>query len=297
MDTDILTLFADVARRGSFAAVARERAIAPSLVSRAVAQLEAELGVRLLQRSTRRMALTDAGARYLARIEPLIEDLARARDEAQEASAEPTGTLRLTASITLGQMRLVPLMPELRRRFPRLTFDLIFDDTPFDLVAERIDLAIRLGPAPRQDVVAVKLSDTRYRVCASPDYLARVGAPERPEDLRAHSCVLFSLPAFRRAWLFRDAEGRVTEVPIAGDVMVSTLLGVHPCAVAGLGPALLSRWLTDQDVAAGRLVDLFPAYEAAGSDFAMAAWLLYPNRSYLPNKVRQVADFLRRALR
>lgn len=164
-------------------------------------------------------------------------------------------------------------------------------------MAERVNLAIRIGSAPRQDVVAVKLLDTRYRVCASAAYLARVGAPTRPEELSAHNCVLFSLPAFRRAWMFRDAEGRVTEVPVGGDLIVTTLLATHACTLAGLGPALLSKWLTDGDVAAGRLVDLFPGYEAAASDFATAAWLLYPNRSDLPNKVRQVADFLRRALR
>jgi DNA-binding transcriptional LysR family regulator len=121
MGPTALALFVEAARRGSFAAVARDRGLAPSAVSRAVAQLESDLGVRLFQRSTRRMALTDAGARYLARVEPLIEDLARARDEAQEAAAEPAGPLRLTTSVTFGQVRVLPLLPELRRRFPRLT--------------------------------------------------------------------------------------------------------------------------------------------------------------------------------
>jgi DNA-binding transcriptional LysR family regulator len=297
METETLRLFVAVARRGSFAAVARAEASDPSAVSRAVAALEAELGIRLFQRSTRRMALTEAGARYLERVGPLLDELARARDDASAVGREVSGTLRMTASITYGHVRLVPQLPALHAAFPRLQFELLMTDARVDLVAEGMDLAIRLGPAAHGDLIGVKLSDTRYVVGASPDWVARHGAPRLPEDLRGRPCVLFNLGEFRSRWRFRDAAGVLTEVPVDGPVVASSLLAVRDCTLAGMGPALLPDWLVAAETASGRLVDLFPGYAVTATDFATAAWLLYPSRAYLPGKVRAVIDFLRPRLR
>ncbi len=297
MDTNALRTFVAVARRGSFAAVARAEAADPSAVSRSVAALEDELGVRLFQRSTRRMALTEAGARYLARVAPLLDELDRARDDAASDAAEATGTLRLTASMTFGHVKLVPLLPTLRAAFPRLRFDLLLTDAKLDLVAEGVDLAIRLGPAIDSDLVGLKLFDMRYVVCASPEWVRAHGMPHAPADLREIGCVLFSLGDFRTRWRFRGAAGSVTEVPIGGELTISSLLAVRDCALAGIGPALLACWLVERELAAGQLANLFPAFEASPSDFSSAAWLLYPSRAYLPAKVRAVIDFLRPRLR
>jgi DNA-binding transcriptional LysR family regulator len=297
MDTDVLRVFAAVARRGSFAAVARVRATDPSAVSRGIAALEDELGVRLFQRSTRRMALTEAGARYLARVAPLLDELDRARDDAAAAGADVTGTLRLTASITFGHVKLVPLLPALQAAFPRLQLDLLLSDARLDLVAEAIDLAVRLGAAIEHDLVGTKLFDMRYQVCASPDWAARHGMPEAPGDLRDVACLLFGLADFRTRWRFRGAAGALSEVPIGGKLTVSSLLAVRDCALAGMGPALLPRWLVEHELASGRLIDLFPAHDVTATDFSAAAWLLYPSRAYLPGKVRAVIDFLRPRLR
>ena len=297
MDTGTLRLFAAVARRGSFAAVARAEAADPSAVSRAVAGLEGELGVRLFQRSTRRLALTEAGARYLARIAPLLDELDRARDDAASAVGEVAGVLRLTASVTFGHVRLVPLLPALCEAFPRLQLDLLFTDARLDLVAEGIDLAIRLGPARHGELIGAKLFDIRYRVYASPGWIARHGAPRAPAELRGIPCVLFSLAEFRTRWRFRDAAGAAEEVPVDGRIVASSLLAVRDCAIAGLGPALLADWLAAEAVADGRLIELFPHHEVTATDFAAAAWLLYPSRAWLPGKVRAVIDFLRPRLR
>ncbi len=297
MDTDILRQFVAVARRGSFAAAARARAADPSVVSRAIAALENELGVRLFQRSTRRLALTDAGARYLARVSPLLDELDHARDDVASAGAEIAGTVRLTTSITYGHVRLVPLLPDILLAFPRLRLDLVMTDARLDLVAEGIDLAIRLGPAAQGELIRVKLADTRYLVCASPAWVAAHGMPAGPLTLAAQSCVLFDLAAFRSRWRLRDRAGVVTEVPVDGAVVASSLLAVRDCAIAGLGPALLPDWLAADALAAGRLANLFPDHDAAAGDFASAAWILYPSRSYLPARVRGVIDFLRPRLR
>lgn len=297
MDTDDLALFADVARRGNFAAVARAQDCDPSAVSRAVAALEDRLGVRLFQRSTRRVVLTEAGERFLARVEPLLADLAQAQEEAREINARPAGTVRITASVSLGQTLLVPVVTQARRQFPDLRLELLLTDTNLDLVAERIDLAVRLGPGVSGDVVAARLFDTRYRVVASPRYAA-AGTPPlaAPQDLAAHRCLLFALPEFRVRWRFRDAAGTVTEVPVSGDVVISNAIALRDCAIAGLGPALLADWLTEDARRGGALVDLFPHHRATATDFDTGAWLLYPSRAFLPHRTRAVADVIRQRL-
>ncbi len=291
-----MRIFVEVARRGSFAAVARDRDVDPSSVSRAVAQLEDDLGVCLLQRSTRRVALTEAGEIYLARVTTLVDELAHARDEARGISAGPVGTLRLTAAVSFGNTVLTPLLPEFRDRYPAVKLELLLTDTVLDLVAERVDLAIRFGRRSDADFVATKLFDTQYRVCASPAYLNNKKAPLAPEELQQHSCLLLALPDYRTRWLFRDQQGVVRVVPVHGDVTILSTLALRACALTGMGPALLPNWLIDEDIAMGRLVDLFPDYRVAATDFDTATWLLYPSRTYLPNKVRVMIDFLRQHL-
>lgn len=297
MNLHALDVFLAVSRLGSFAAVAKERGVDPSSISRAVADLETELGVRLFQRTTRRMSLTEAGHLYLARVEPLVEELERARETALAASGAPRGLLRLTASVTYGQTRIVPLLPSFRARYPEIALDCVFTDANVDLVADRIDLAVRLAPEVEGDLVATKLVDTRYRVVASPAYLAAAPPLVVPRDLSAHRCLLFSLRAYRTRWLFRDATGAVEEVPIAGDITLSPAGSLASAAITGLGPALLPDWLVDGAIARGDLVDVFPAHAATATTFETAAWLVYPSRSYLPAKTRAMIDFLKGAAR
>jgi len=298
MNIETLRTFIQVARRGGFAVVARDRGTDPSSVSRTIASLEDELRVRLLQRSTRRMTLTEAGAKYLARIEPLLEELDQARDEALAISAKPIGTIRLTASVAFGQKCIAPLLPKLRAAFPDLGVDLILTDANVDLVSEGVDLAIRLGPSLDSALIGVKLIDTRYRVCVSPAYLAnarKLKRPlQRPADLAAHNSLLLSLPDYRSQWLFRDTGGTITPVSIHGDVLISSPLVLLTCAIDGMGPALLADWLAKEALADGKLIDPFPDLAVTATNFETAAWLLYPSRTYLPTKVRTVIDFLRK---
>lgn len=296
MNLEALDLFVAVARRLSFAAVAKDRGVDPSSVSRAIGDLEGELGLRLFQRTTRTMALTEAGAIYLARVEPLLDEIAGARDAAAHLTGRPRGLLRMTASVTFGQRRIAPLLGAFRARHPGLALECLFTDATVDLVADRVDLAIRLAPSVEGDLVAAKLMDTRYRVVASPDYLADHPPLARPGDLAAHRVLLFTLRAFRSRWLFRDEAGAVEAVPVAGDITLSPAGALLDAAEMGLGPALLPDWLVDEAIAAGRLVDPFPALRATATSFDTAAWLVYPSRAYLPGKVRAMADFLRESL-
>jgi DNA-binding transcriptional LysR family regulator len=298
MDIESLRLFVQVARRGSFAVVARDRGTDPSSVSRSIASLEDELRVRLLQRSTRRMTLTEAGAKYLARVEPLLEELDQARDEALAISAKPVGTIRMTASVAFGQKCIAPLLPKLRTAFPALGIDLLLTDANLDLVSGGIDLAVRLGPSLDSALIGVKLLDTRYRVCVSPVYLENCRQQGRhlatPADLADHNCLLMNLQDYRSRWLFRDAGGTVSSIAVRGDVLISSPLVLLTCALDGMGPALLVDWLADEALANNRLIDPFPDYAVTATNFETAAWLLYPSRTYLPTKVRIVIDFLRK---
>lgn len=293
METKALETFVAVARVGSFAKVARERGTDPSSVSRTIAELEAELGLRLLQRSTRSMTLTEAGTLYLAKIEPLLEELSRARDDAAGSSGAPRGLLRLSASVTFGQRRIIPLLSRFRARYPDISVECLFTDAVLDLVGEGIDLAVRLTPVVQGDLITSKLMDTRYQVVVSPDYLAKHPALTHPNDLTGHRCLLFNLKDYRTRWLFRDELGAVETVPVDGDLMITPAGALLDAAIAGLGPALLPDWLTFEAVDQGALINVFPNLRATATTFDTAAWLVYPSRSFLPAKVRAMIDFLR----
>ena len=293
MEIRTLELFTAVARRGSFAAVAKELDIDPSSVSRAIGDLETELGLRLFQRTTRSMTLTEAGDLYLGHIGPLLEELSHAREAATQMSGLPRGLLRITASVTFGQMRIVPLLPAFRARCPDIEIECLFTDANVDLVSERIDVAVRLAPVVEGDLIAAKLMDTRYRVVASPAYLAAHAPLEVPSDLLDHRVLLFNLRPYRTNWLFRDRRGREESVPISGDITLAPAGSLLSAALLGLGPALLPDWLVDDAIANGDLVEVFPQHRATATTFETAAWLVYPSRAYLPSKVRVFADFLK----
>lgn len=296
MDVDALRVFIDVMRRGSFAAVARDRDVAPSSVSRTIAGLEAELGLRLFQRTTRRLAPTEAGVLYFERIEPIVDELSRAHQQAVDVGQAPRGTLRATAPVSFAQRVLLPLLPVLLERHPQLKVELMLSDAMIDLVAERVDVALRLGRLADSDLVSRRLSSFDFAVCAAPRYLERHGRPRRPADLQAHECVLFSMGRLRSTWRFRRRD-EITEVQVSGRCVLTNALAVQQCAVQGLGVALLPRWAVADELRRGDLLELLTSYEVTATDFDPAVWLLYPSRSYLPLKVRAFADFLEEHLR
>jgi DNA-binding transcriptional LysR family regulator len=293
MDIQHLKTFVEVVQQGSFAGAARQLEVDPSAVTRAVAALEAALGARLLQRTTRKVALTEAGAGYLERVRPLLEELDRAGEELQDSTAQVRGTVRVTASVAYGQTVLVPLMPALHAAHPSLEVDLLLSDAVFDLVSQRIDVALRLGPAVDSSLVGMQLRPVRFRVCASPAYLRQHGRPRQPADLAQCDCLRFPLPGYRTQWSFRDPQGDTQSVAVGAWLVMSTALALHRAALDGLGPALLGDWLIDADIAAGRLVNLFPDHEATATNFDSAVWLLYASREHVPRRVRAFVDFMK----
>ena len=296
MEIEVLKIFVEVMRQSSFAAVARERNVDPSSVSRAIAGLERELGIRLFQRTTRKLSPTEAGIIYFQRVEPLIEEMQRAIELATEVSQRPQGTLRVTSSVSFGLKCIVPLLPQFKTIYPDLVIDLWLTDSRLDLVTEKIDLAIRLGQLEDSTLIAQKLMSTKYFICASLDYIRQMGELNYPQDITKHNCLLFPLSGFRTRWIFKDACGKISTVSVNGDTIISNAIGLRDCAIAGMGLALLPHWLVNEDLKAGRLISILPNYNVTATNFAPIAWLVYPSRSYVPLKVKVFIDFLKRYL-
>lgn len=286
-----------VAQQGSFAAAARVLNVDPSSVSRAVASVEAELGIRLFQRTTRALRITEEGEAYLNRLEPLLDALDHAHDAARQSVEAPKGTLRMTTSVAFAHECVVPALPRFRERYPDIAVELTPTDANLDIAANGLDLAIRLTPRPVGDLVATRLMATRYRVCAAPDYLARQGPLQDPSALSGHDCLRFALPEYRTRWRFRQGSDAPFDVAVSGTIVIANALALRRAAVDGLGPALLADWLVASDLARGTLVDVFPQHECTATTFETGAWALYPSRSYLPRKVRVMIDHLREHLR
>ncbi|MEM7280058.1 MAG: substrate binding domain-containing protein, partial [Pseudomonadota bacterium] len=186
-----------------------------------------------------------------------------------------------------------------RQSYPDVKLELLFTDANVDLVSEGIDLAVRLGPSLTGDVVATRLFATAYKVVASPDYLKSAPKIKHPSDLAKHPCTVFSLPAFRSEWKFRPMTRKSKSeevVAITPSVLVSSALSLRSIVLEGGGPALLPDWLVGNDISKGRLVDICPKHQVTATEFDTAAWLIYPSRSYLPQKVRVMIDFLKKKL-
>jgi DNA-binding transcriptional LysR family regulator len=183
-------------------------------------------------------------------------------------------------------------LPAFRAAFPNVGLDCIFTDTNLDLIAERIDLAIRLAPEVEGDLIAAKLIPTQYRVVASPGYLHSAPPLNTPQDLTAHRVLLFALRAFRSNWTFRDSR-ETLKIAVKGDITLTPAGTLRDAAIAGLGPAMLADWLVDADIAAGRLIHCLPGWRVTATSFDTAAWAVYPSRAYLPAKTRAMIDFLR----
>lgn len=294
MDMDSLVTFSGVARSGSFASHARDKGTDPSSVSRQIAALEEELGMRLFERTTRRLSLTEAGRVYLGRIVPLLEELSAAHDAAHDSVADPSGVLSVTASVAFGERWLMPRVASFREAYPKITLNLRLTDSVVDIASEGIDVALRLGPSVSGSFVASKLFETRYRVVASPTYLQSNGVPKTLRDLQEHTGLFFSLPGVSPEWRFRKSPTSTVQIasPVAG-LTISNALALRRAALDGLGVALLADWTIAEDIETGALVPLLMELEASISDFDTAAWVVYPSRTYVPARLRVFIDHLR----
>jgi len=292
MDIDTLRLFVEVMQKQNFTEVAKARGVAPSSVSRSIAALESELGIRLLQRSTRKLEPTESGSLYYERLSPLLSELESAVQFATDVSREPRGKLRITSGVTYGENCITPLLPEFAERYPALSVELILSDAYLDLIEERIDIAIRLGTLKSSSHIARRLSDMVFYICASPAYLKKHGEPRSPHELTEHECLLFPRSGHNFNWIFKDKQGVMTEIEIKGKYLVTNSNAIRRCCLDGMGITLLPDWLISDYLSSGELVSLFPDYQVTATDFDGALWLVHPSRDYLPIKTRVFRDFM-----
>jgi DNA-binding transcriptional LysR family regulator len=283
-----LQSFAKVVESGSFARAAERLSLSTSAVSRQVAELEAHLDVRLLNRTTRRLSLTEAGQSFYERCVQLLADLEEAETSVRPVTLEPKGTLRITCGVTFGERYLAPALAEFAALHPGVTFDLDLSDRVIDLVEEGFDLAIRIGAIGPQTLVSRRLGTTALVCCAAPDYLARRGTPRAPQDLAQHDCLAYTLASVSQTWTFTTpgGESQVAQVTVRHRANSGRMLAAM--AVAGMGIVLEPDFIVAPDMCAGRLLRVLPEFEPPRSPVAA----VYPSRRHLSAKVRSLVDFL-----
>lgn len=299
MDTELLQVFVDVMRRGSFAAVARGRRVNPATISRSIQTLEQHLKLRLFQRSTRRLQPTEAGRLYFERIEPILDELKRAELSAADVSRNPSGVLRITCPVSFAQLNITPLLPKFAALYPELSFEFLLTDSTLDLIAENIDAAIRIGVLPDSSLIAHLLCPMVARVCATPEYIRRHGHPAKPLELSRHDTLVHALAGFApSSWKFIDERGHKEDVPLQPKLRTSNAMALKQCALSHMGITLQATWMIGQELADGTLIDLFPQHRVTATTAGeAAAWVLMPSRHYTPQKTKLFVDFLKREFR
>lgn len=283
-----ITAFVKVVESGSFARAAERLDVSVSSVSRHVTELEAHLDARLLNRTTRRLSLTESGQAFHERCVQLLADLEEAEEAVTATAVVPRGTLRLTCSITFGVRHLAPAIAEFAARHPQVRFDIELSDRAVDIVDEGLDLAIRIGGIGSQNLIGRKIGSTQLVLCAAPSYLEQHGTPATPEDLAAHACLTYEYLAAKNLWRFRDRQSRERSVKIGGSVHANNGRMLAALAVEGMGIALEPDFIVGPDIRTGRLVPLLPGFTPPSSDIYAA----YPSRRHLSAKVRAFVDFL-----
>jgi DNA-binding transcriptional LysR family regulator len=284
-----LILFMRVLDQGSISAAARSLDVSVAVASQRLKRLEQQLGVRLLHRTTRRLHPTPEGLALAEQGRSLVEDLEALTSGLRQGAADVGGTVRLTVSASFGRQYVSPLLPAFMERYPRVRLSVHFSDEVQDLVSAGFDLALRIGALHDSRLVARKLAVNRRVLCASPDYLRRRGAPQTPEELTAHECLLLLGSHGRQdAWRLNDAQGRVHTVRVNGRLESTLGESLRDSALAGLGIAQHSTWHVCEDLRSGRLQVVLPQYSIAETGI----YAVMPQRRLMPLRVRAFVDFL-----
>jgi DNA-binding transcriptional LysR family regulator len=283
-----MRVFSQVVESGSFSAAADKLGLSATATSRQVADLEAHLHTRLLNRTTRRVSLTESGRAFYERSVQLLAELEEAEQEALRAAVVPRGTIKLTTAVNFGVRHVAPAIAGFLAAHSEVRFDVSLSDRLVDLVEEGFDLGIRIGAPGSENIVARKLGETRLVPCASPAYLAAHGAPQAPEDLAGHNCFTYEYVTPRNLWRFHDPAGGERSVRVRGNLHSNNGDLLAEAAALGAGIVFEPAFIVGPEVRAGRLVPLLQDFEPP----AMPIYAVYPSRKHLSAKVRLFVDFL-----
>jgi DNA-binding transcriptional LysR family regulator len=281
-------VFVTVVSRGSFTRAADMLETSPANVTRYVNELEAHLGTRLLNRSSRKLSLTEGGETLYARCKSILDDVAETEGLVSSASVEPRGRLRINAPVSFGILHLAPLWPAFMRKYPRVELDVSLNDRVVDMVDEGYDLAIRISRAGSTNHAARKLATSNNILCASPAYLERCGYPAAPADLVGHRCIGYSYAATGDEWQLIDSENTVHTVKVNCHMHTNNGDTARAVALGGEGVIWQPAFLVGNDLLAGKLVRILPEYRLPDID----VFALYPSRRHLSAKIRAMVDFL-----
>lgn len=283
-----LRVFLQVIDSGSFSAVARELNIGPATVSKQIARLEKALAIRLFERSTRLLHVTDEGRSIADRVRTALSLLDSVGEVANLADGELRGSIRLTAPSPFGRKYVAPALAAFRRLHPQVEFDLHLSDELVDLIDSRLDLAVRIGGLADSSLLARRLAPNRRLLVAAPDYLKRRGVPQRPADLSAHDCLVLANPGhLQNEWLLQGARGDET-VFVGGGLRANSGGALREWAVGGAGIALKSTWDVANEIREGRLLAVLPDWRIR----ELSIYAVRPSGRYLPRRVEALIDFL-----
>ncbi|MDB5764617.1 MAG: LysR family transcriptional regulator [Herminiimonas sp.] len=283
-----MRVFSKVVEQGSFARAGQALDISNAVVTRHVADLESHLGTRLLNRTTRKLSLTETGQAYLERINQILHDIDDAETNASSLSKKPTGTLRLYSHLGFGQNQLGRLLPAYAQAYPDVTLDVTLSDRTVDLVEEGFDAGIFINLQKFDaSMIARKLGSSEIMLCASPAYIKQHGAPKKPEDVSRHRCLNFAYEQLRGQWPIEGPEG-TAHIPITSRMISNNGDLLRHCAVAGMGIVIRPSLVLNDDLTSGRLVRLLPQHRLG----RMAVMMVYPSRRLLSATVRSFVDFM-----
>ncbi|SNS16619.1 DNA-binding transcriptional regulator, LysR family [Noviherbaspirillum humi] len=284
-----MRVFAKVVEQGGFSRAGHVLGMSNAVVTRHVADLENHLGTRLLNRTTRKLSLTESGQAYLDRVTQILQEIDDAEAVASSQATRPGGTLRLFSHVGFGQYQLAALLPDYAQRFPDVTLDVTLSERSVDLVEDGYDIGI-LTALQKVDgsLIVRRLARCEVLLCASPDYLRRHGTPVKPEDISRHACLNFSYEQLRHHWPLAVDGGGHVNIPIHARMVSNNADLLRQCALAGMGIMIRSSFSLGDDLSSGRLVRLLPQHNLG----QMTIDMVYPSRRLLSAKVRSFVDFM-----
>ena len=285
--TDI-AVFVQVVDSGSFTAAADRLDISKSVVSKYVTRLENQLSARLLNRTTRRLSLTEVGRVFYERSRKGLAYIEDAQSEVSHMQSEPRGTLRLNAPMSFGILHVAPALSEFLELYPYITVDMNLDDRKVDVIEEGYDISIRISDLPDSSLVAKRLGPCRHTIVAAPSYLERYGTPRTPEDLRDHNIISYRYQESVLAWHFQTPDNKSIAVNVSGSLMMNNSLAVRSALLEGAGITRIPTFIVGKDIQEGRLTPLLRDYEVLD----VTIFLVYPQRRHLSPKVRAFVDFM-----
>jgi len=283
-----LKAFCRVVEAGGFSAAATELNVSHTVMSKQVRQLETLLGAQLLNRTTRRLSLTEAGQTYYERARRILDDVHEASLAVSQHHAAPSGTLRINAPMAFGTLDMAQWLPRFMARYPQLKIDLVCNDRFVDLIEEGFDVAVRLArDMPDSSLMARKLATATTMLVASPSYLERHGIPRTPQELTQHNCLTYTVVPKPNEWVFANVDGTRSTVTVSGSFQANTGLALRSAALAGVGITTTASFIVHDDLARGALVPVLPGYTLRARDL----YAVYPQNRHLSPKVRAFVDF------